>query len=414
MIARMLTNGLRFALLLTLLALTACAGSPLPAAAAPTSRDLGQDRLLVTLHTAVPSGIASLSPSGRLEYQQPGLQQARAQTQVAQTLAAAHDLQIEDEWEIPSLEVYCFVFRLADAGDKQYVMAKLRQHPQVESVQPLQYFHGQSMSAAAQTPDPLANWDTNLLERLTSIHRQATGKSVSIAVIDAGVDLAHEDLQDSPLQVVDFVDGLENVPPEAHGTAVVGLLTARVGNGVGIRGYAPDAEILLIRACWESDRDSAICNSFTLAKALSLAIESGADVVNLSISGPRDPLLERLAGKLVQGGQIVVAAGAGSTTFPGSVAGSILATRHTAATDASQAALTLLPGNRYGMRNGTSIAAARVTGTVALASQLMPGMTAQEFEKLMTAPPPDATGLPEIQSIARLLQISSTTSSAGH
>lgn len=413
---RMLTRGSALALLFTSLALAACANSPVDTAIQPASRDRGNDRLLVTLHTAMPSGIASLSPSGRLDYQQPGRHQVRAaQIQAAQLLADTYELQIEDEWEIPSLEVYCFVFRLPGAGNKQQLMAELRQHPEVESVQSLHYFHGQSASAVPYAPDPLANWNTSLLERLTSIHRQATGDSVSIAVIDAGVDMAHEDLAGAPMHVIDFVDGSRTgVPPEAHGTAVVGLLSARVANGVGIRGYAPDAEILLIRACWEpgSNKDGTICNSFTLAKALSLAIESGADIVNLSISGPRDPLLERLAGKLVQRGQIVVAAGTGDATFPGSVAGSILATRYTDVADASPAALTLLPGNRYGMRNGTSIAAARVTGVIALARQLMPELTAKEFEDLLAHPPEPMTS-PVIHTLARLLQVSSAPRSAG-
>lgn len=402
--ARVFKTGSFIGLLLAVLALPACTTQPvLPTTGTAVSREVADNRLLVTLHAVTPAGVASLAPSGRLDYQHPGQQQVRAEhLRTAQQLAETFDLQIEDEWEIPSLDVYCFVFRLPDLNNRQNVIAELRQHARVESVQSMQFFHGESSPRTANTArasDPLAEWDANLNERLSTIHRHTTGKSVSIAVIDAGVDMQHEDLLESRLQFVDFVDGLQQIPPEAHGTAVVGLLAARSDNGVGIRGYAPDAEILLIRACWESEvgKEGAVCNSFTLAKALSLAIESSADIVNMSISGPRDPLLERLANELVSRGQILVAAGNSSRTFPGSVSGSILA----ASCSTDDAALTLLPGNRYGMRNGSSISSARVTGGAALLKQIAPDISAAELTQLWLAPD---TATPSIMlKVARIV-----------
>ncbi|MBW3568073.1 MAG: S8 family serine peptidase, partial [Proteobacteria bacterium] len=291
-----------------------------------TSRDLDEDRILVTLHADNPLGTVALSPSGRLGYHTASAGDIRAGfVRTAQQLASAHDLHLEEDWPIPSLQVHCFVFRVADLRERRHVVAQLREHPEVESVQALQFFHGEGSG----DPDPLVGWNAELDAGLQMAHRNSTGKSVSIAVIDAGIDTAHEDLEGSELDVIDLVDGRQDVPAEAHGTAVVGLIAARPENGVGIRGYAPGSRISLMRACWEpgTTRESAVCNSFTLAKALSLVLESDADIVNLSISGPRDPLLERLAAEIVSRGQILVAAGTGTETFPGSVPGSVLAVR---------------------------------------------------------------------------------------
>lgn len=355
----------RWLLVCALGALPGCASQAQTGAA--TAIDLAPDRILVTLRYASPAPVAALAPSGRLEYALPSAARERA-TQLAQArrLADALDLVLEEEWPIPALGVHCVVFR-TDSASRSEALAKLRANAAVESAQPMQFFHGET----SQSPDPLAGWNPALDEGLRNAHSVSTGRSVRIAVIDAGMDLQHEDLRDARLEVRDLVDGSTGVPAEAHGTAVVGLLAARAGNGMGISGYAPDAEIMLLRACWETDAaGGSVCNSFTLAKALSYALQSGADIVNMSISGPRDPLLERLATELLNRGSLLVAAGTGPETFPASVPGAIVAADFSLSPPADAAALTLVPGNRYGMRHGTSIATARVTGIAALLKQL--------------------------------------------
>ena len=69
-------------------------------------------------------------------------------------------------------------------------------------------------------------------------------------------------------------------------------------------------EIVALRACWTVDEGTgrARCSSLSLAQALGAALELGADVINLSLSGPRDPLLERLIDAALAQGAIVVAA----------------------------------------------------------------------------------------------------------
>jgi subtilisin family serine protease len=92
---------------------------------------------------------------------------------------------------------------------------------------------------------------------------------------------------------------------------VAGIIAAKADNGVGMVGIAPGARLLALRACSERQRGSvtaSTCDSLTLAKALHFALERGADVINMSLSGPADPLLASLIELGLQRNVAVVAA----------------------------------------------------------------------------------------------------------
>src|SRR5262249_1140597 len=108
-----------------------------------------------------------------------------------------------------------------------------------------------------------------------------------------------------------FVDGGEQTfAQDSHGTAVAGVIAARADNGVGIFGIAPEAEIIALKACWHRTPQApgAFCSSWTLAKAVGSALQSGAHVLNFSLAGPPDPLLARLIAAAVQRHITIVAA----------------------------------------------------------------------------------------------------------
>lgn len=382
---------------------SAAAGEP---GAGATSRAEDNGRILVTVEAKNGRNAALLSPSGRLDYipPSPATIQAR-QLSVARRLAEYYDLQLEEFWPIPALDIYCLVFRLDDPTRKPEVLARLDADTEVESVQPLQFFYTAAVPPVeheALEGDPLSGWDEGLKQRLLEAHRFATGKSVRIAVIDTGIDLDHEDLKGASITAHDFVDDLSLPPPETHGTAVTGLLLARMANNVGIRGYTPDADILLLRSCWEPEKSSerAVCNTFTLAKALSYALASDAAIVNLSISGPRDPLLERIAAKFADNKQLLVVAGESNKRFPASVPHSLVAMDQPMSRKSARM-MTLLPGNRYGLRGGSSMAAARLTGIVALMKQLKPQLSLPELRQQLGPPPLAAAG--GLQAVTQLL-----------
>ncbi|MDX1443366.1 MAG: S8 family serine peptidase [Gammaproteobacteria bacterium] len=315
------------------------------------------------------------SPSGRMSYMPISPEEYRRQMhEQAEELARQFDLAVDAQWPIHVLGVNCVVYRInesgRDAASVAGLMNRIRHHDGVDAVQAMNSFVTAGSASQGSSLPETGSFD-DILENLAI---KGSGRNVSIAVVDTGVDLAHSSLEDAELLVSNLVNDADvSFPPETHGTAIVGLLLAHENRALGIRGAVPKATTHLLRACWEvsEESDLARCNTFTLARALAAAVESEAEVVNLSISGPRDPLLERIAARILDEGRVLVAAGDSRNGFPGSVEGSILAINHF---DADRNAMTLLPGNRYGLRKGSSVAAAKMTALVTLIKERDPGL----------------------------------------
>jgi subtilisin family serine protease len=108
---------------------------------------------------------------------------------------------------------------------------------------------------------------------------------VRVAVIDSGIDATHPELADKIVETKSFVGGSASVDREGHGTFVAGLIAAAVNNAAGIAGMAPTAELLVGKVVVGGD----IIDVEAEAKAIRWAVLSGAQVINLSLGGLRDP-----------------------------------------------------------------------------------------------------------------------------
>jgi subtilisin family serine protease len=232
---------------------------------------------------------------------------------------------------------------------------------------------------------------------------------VRIALIDTGVDSAHPDLHGRIVRTHSYVPGHPAAGPSLrHGTAMAGVIAAVANNHIGIVGVAPLAEVEVFEACWQltPTGDAALCNTFTLAQALAAALASGAPLVNLSIAGPADPLLAALVQSgLKRGVTFVGAAADADSPFPTGIAGVITASASEQPAPAgvltapAQHVLTLRPGGDYDFESGTSVAAAEITGLIALMMSATPARLGREaIVSLLTgnsgAPRPSAGSAP--------------------
>ncbi|HEY9133500.1 MAG TPA: S8 family serine peptidase [Dyella sp.] len=314
---------------------------------------------------------------------------------VAQQLAREHGLVLIDDWPMPSLGVDCFVMRAAGGVSTAQLAADLAKDARVESAQPMQMFHALGRAGHG---DPLytlqlaaARW------HLAELHEVATGKGVVIAVIDSGVDAVHPELRGQVTMTRNFVDG-DRYRAEMHGTAVAGIVAA---NGLGIAGIAPEARVLALRACWERQDAATECNSFTLAKALQFALEQHVDVLNLSLAGPRDQLLERLLGVAMAHRMAVVGAvdpSDAANGFPAACPGVIAVVGdrtglvpHGALVAPERDIPAPVPGGGFELVNGTSFATAQVSGLVALMLETSPRLDDTRLQTAMM--PQTAVGL---------------------
>ncbi len=382
------------------LGLAGCqSGEPLRASATlpATARESPQRFVVLTIRNPVnlsPSRAAS-SPRG-YDHVGPYMAGAKARA-VSRALMRDYDLRESASWPIALLGVNCLVYELPPDADLAQVLASLSHDSRVESVQPLLNFE----TAARPYNDPYAHLQHNMEQLgVTAAQTLSRGSGVRIAVIDTGVQLNHPDLP-ATLVSRNFVDNDAGAfAADAHGTAVAGIIGAVPDNGIGIMGIAPDASLIAYKACWRAAATGvrAVCNTFTLAQAIAAAIEARADIINLSLDGPSDPLLSRLIRHAQDEGIIVVGAippDGQRDAFPTNIANVIAvdAIENDFATpDVVRApgrdVLSLAPQSHYDFYNGSSLATAEITGVIALLRAKQSHLTAHQAQMLLIAETP--------------------------
>ena len=291
----------------------------------------------------------------------------------------------QEGWEIEALGVYCVLFTLQPGADAATQLQRLRQDERVESAQLLQLY--QTRAATAYNDPYFSIQYGEARAYIQQLHQWSTGKGVDVAIIDTGVDIGHPDLQSQIFNTQVFVAGdSDDFRHDIHGTAMAGIIAASANNGTGIVGLAPDARLWVLKACHQLHSRSSVaqCDSFTLAKALNYAIVRNVDVLNLSLSGPYDPLIDRLIQRALNKDQIVVAAdpGRGADRYPALIDG-VLAAREAppgqgmtsrmaepmVVVTPQTELLSTGPGGGYDFFTGSSNAAALVSGLAAVLLQ---------------------------------------------
>jgi hypothetical protein len=293
-----------------------------------------------------------------------------ARRRLATSIARGNGLTLVDDWPLPLLGVDCYVMDVPPSERPEDVAARLARDPRVAWAQPMHVFRSLGHDDPLLAVQPAAaEW------RLSDMHATATGRDVRVAIVDSGVQLDHPDLAGQVVDHASFAgDRGEHV--EAHGTAVAGIVAARADNHLGIAGVAPEARLLALRACREVSARETTCSTLGIALALHAAVDRGAQVINLSLGGPSDRLIEQLVEAALSRGIPVVAAADRSVAaggFPARIPGVLaVVDENRGTTPAGMVAApgtdvpTSLPGSRWGLVSGASYAAAHVSGMIAL------------------------------------------------
>lgn len=317
---------------------------------------------------------------------------------ISEQIAEEYHLQKLTEWPMTEVDVHCVVYQVPMNLSVTDTLQNLSRDARVDIVQNLHVFTTQAEANA----DPYGKLQLNLHSmQIDLIHARTTGKNVTIAMIDTGVDLGHPDLEGQITRNENYAQafsaGFNN---DKHGTAIAGIMVAKKGNGTGIAGIAPDAGLIALKACWPAQPDAmeALCNSFTLALAVNNAIKSGVKILNMSLAGPHDAILELLLNQAIAKGMIIVAADTGSglaaENFPAALPHVIsvqsLQRQNPKQTQPAsiltapgEKILTTLPHATYDFISGSSMAAAEVSGIIALLLELKPDLTQAEIQTLL-------------------------------
>ncbi|TFW06038.1 hypothetical protein E4K72_10640, partial [Oxalobacteraceae bacterium OM1] len=235
-----------------------------------------------------------------------------------------------------------------------------------------------------------------------------TGKGVTVAVMDSGLDTAHREFTEPGklLRGFNAIDGSSNVTDMVgHGTHVAGLVAAG-RDGAGMFGVAFDAALLPIKVL----ADNGTGSTTYLDRGLRYAIGK-ASIVNMSLGAANVYNPAALQDAVRAGMLLVVAAGNDRAANPGWPArfakegwangqiiavGAVDANNRLAAFSnrAGDAAAWFLvaPGiniastyrnNQYAIMNGTSMAAPIVSGAAALIQQRWPTLRADQIANIL-------------------------------
>ncbi|MCR5419990.1 MAG: S8 family serine peptidase [Lachnospiraceae bacterium] len=105
-------------------------------------------------------------------------------------------------------------------------------------------------------------------------------KAIKVAVIDSGVNAAHEDLKGRVTCIK--VGNIDVSPVIDHGTHCAGIIGATLNNGKGGAGIAPGVSILSLNISSDTKGSMELSD---ILKAINLAVDNNADIINMSFGG---------------------------------------------------------------------------------------------------------------------------------
>ena len=242
---------------------------------------------------------------------------------------------------------------------------------------------------------------------------------VQVAIVDSGIDVNHPEFRTRLLPGYNYLSpGASPVDDYGHGTHVAGLLGAVANNATGIAGVAPKIKIDA-RKVLNSQGSGTISN---VSKAIRDAADAGAAIINLSLeSSAPNPTMEAAVDYAYNKGALLIAAAGNFYPAPVSwpaaydqvfaIAATNYSDKHATYSNAGpevdlaapggERALSILstwpgavkcrdntatlPQSDYCTSEGTSMAAAVVSGAAALIKSVRPDLNADQIRELLRA-----------------------------
>jgi len=348
----------------------------------------------------LPSGMPPLNETRFLS------NEAVMQLGLTMSLVQVEELARRNGLEIISRETFALLgrtvyrFRITGGADVRGIIAATQAISPNISTQPSYQFEMVEAVAPADTnrTGDSAQYIVTKLQ-LPEAHAIASGKNVKVAVIDSEIDGQHPDLQGVIAATYDALPS-DDKTAHPHGTGMAGAIASHQR----LLGVAPGAKLLAVRA-FGVNTGGAQGTSMNIVRGLEWAVKEGAQVINMSFAGPRDPILEQAIKGLKDRGVVLIAAAGNAgpkspVLFPGGDPNVIAVSAtdmddktYSNANRGKQVAIAApgvdilvpAPEGGYQLTTGTSVAAAHISGVVALMLERNPRLTPAEVRSILSA-----------------------------
>ena len=127
--------------------------------------------------------------------------------------------------------------------------------------------------------------------------------SLRIGIIDSSVDKQHSAFSEASITTRRFVEN--DRPPNFHGTAIASIIA---GNAPSALGLAPRAELFAAEVFDQTAEQGEFASTVSLIKALSWLVTQEVSVINISLAGPPNRLLETALARVRERGVLAIAA----------------------------------------------------------------------------------------------------------
>jgi subtilisin family serine protease len=242
---------------------------------------------------------------------------------------------------------------------------------------------------------------------IKKVWRYTTGRNVRLAVVDTGIDEMHSDLQHALQGGVNILDAKQSIRDDnGHGTHIAGTIAA---NGkYGLVGVAPDTTLYAVKA-FDQHGTAYISD---IVKAIEWCVAQQMNIINMSF-GMRersDALHDAVVHAQKNGVVVVASAGnggqraevdaparytsaisVGAINRNGQIASFSKRSPEVEMYAPGEQILSAWPGGSYKYLNGSSMAAAHVSGVTALMMSVRPTLDLQAIRRILRSDMRDKT-----------------------
>ena len=138
---------------------------------------------------------------------------------------------------------------------------------------------------------------------LLTLPTDLTDLSLRIGIIDSSVDKEHSAFSEASITTRRFV--ANDRPPNIHGTAIASIIA---GNDPSALGLAPRAELFAAEVFDQTEEQGEFASTVSLIKALNWLVTQEVSVINISLAGPPNRLLETALARVRERGVLAIAA----------------------------------------------------------------------------------------------------------